>query len=291
MWCLLFWCGISLLSFSGTYFTTVLKDLPFYWSEVIPFATVWLTWFLFTFPVIYFAIKFPYADTPALKFVIYHLFFFLVINILQVLVSAQYLAFMLHTFNDGYYSNILSKTAVSGSFYNLIVYAAVLIIVNSMKYYRDLQQEKSKTMELEKQLVNSRMNFLKQQLQPHFLFNTHHSIITLMKLGEKQKAIEMMEKLSDLMRFALKENSTQEITLEKELSLLNLYLDIQKVRFEEKLKINIEVPEDVRQAYVPSMILQPIVENSIKYAVEKSSSESLITVMCHKGRWFSYYMY
>jgi two-component system, LytTR family, sensor kinase len=56
-------------------------------------------------------------------------------------------------------------------------------------------------MELEKQLVNSRMSFLKQQLQPHFLFNTHHSIITLMKLDEKQKAIEMMEKLSDLMRY------------------------------------------------------------------------------------------
>jgi two-component system, LytTR family, sensor kinase len=282
LWCFLFWAGISLLSFSGTYFTTVLKDLSFYWSEAIPFATVWLTWFPFTFPVIYLANKFSYADTPALKFTFYHLGFFVVINTLQVLVSAQYLAFMLHSFNEGYYSNILSKTAISGSFYNLIVYAAILIIVNSIKYYNDLQEEKSKIIELEKQLVNSRMSFLKQQLQPHFLFNTHHSIITLMKLDEKKKAINMMEKLSDLMRFALKENSTQEITLEKELSLLNLYLDIQKIRFEEKLNVKLEVAEDLLQAFVPSMILQPIVENSIKYAVEKSSSESTISVSAAK---------
>jgi two-component system, LytTR family, sensor kinase len=278
VWCLLFWAGVSLLSFAGTYFTTVLKDFPFYWSEVIPFATVWLTWFPFTFPVIYLATKYSYADTPILKFIGFHLGFFLVINILQILVSAQYLAFMLHSFNEGYYSNILSKTAISGTFYNLIVYAGILIIFNSLKYYRDLQLEKSKTTELEKQLVNSRMNFLKQQLQPHFLFNTHHSIITLMKLGEKEKAIEMMEKLSDLMRFALKENSTQEITLDKELELLKLYLDIQKVRFEEKLKIEIDIADEFHKAFVPSMILQPIVENSIKYAVEKSSSPSTISV-------------
>lgn len=282
VWCLLFWTGISLLSFAGTYFGAVLKDFPFYWRESVPFATVWLMWFPFTFPVIYIAIKFSYTDTAFKKFVFYHLSFYLVINSLQILFSAQYLDFMLQSLNEGYFTNILSKTAISGSFYNLIVYAAILIIVNSVKYYRDLQQERSKSMELEKQLVNSRMSFLKQQLQPHFLFNTHHSIITLMKLDEKKKAIEMMGKLSDLMRFALKENSTQEITLEKELSLLKLYLDIQKVRFEEKLNVNIEVAEDLSQAYVPSMILQPIVENSIKYAVEKSSSDSTISLCAGK---------
>ena len=99
-----------------------------------------------------------------------------------------------------------------------------------------------------------------------------------MKLGEKDKAIEMMEKLSDLMRFALRENNTQEITLEKELALLELYLDIQKTRFEDKLMVTFDVPKELLAASVPSMMLQPIVENSIKYAVEKSSAGSTIHI-------------
>jgi LytS/YehU family sensor histidine kinase len=147
-----------------------------------------------------------------------------------------------------------------------------------MIYYKELREERTKSFELEKQLVNNRMNFLKQQLQPHFLFNTHHSIITLMKMGEMKKAVEMMEKLSDLMRFALKENTSQEITLEREIDLLTLYLDIQKVRFEDKLNVTINIASNLYSAFVPSMILQPLVENSIKYAVEKSSGLSHIYI-------------
>jgi LytS/YehU family sensor histidine kinase len=158
----------------------------------------------------------------------------------------------------------------------------MVALVNSLHAYKELQKEKNKSVALEKALITSRMHFLKQQLQPHFLFNTHHSIITLMKLGEKDKAIEMMEKLSDLMRFALRENNTQEITLEKELALLELYLDIQKTRFEDKLMVTFDVPQELLAASVPSMMLQPIVENSIKYAVEKSSAGSTIHIRARK---------
>ncbi|HVK96200.1 MAG TPA: histidine kinase, partial [Flavisolibacter sp.] len=154
----------------------------------------------------------------------------------------------------------------------------IVALVNSLKYYYELQEEKNKTIDLEKQLITSRINFLKQQLQPHFLFNTHHSIITLMKMDEKERAAEMMEKLSDLMRFALREDTSQEITLEKELSVLKLYLDIQRVRFEDKLRVEFDVPRHLLKSLVPSMILQPVVENSIKYAVERSSSSCTIYI-------------
>lgn len=281
-WCFLFWTTIALLSFAGNYFSAVLKDFQFHWREVVPFATAWYTWFPFTFPVIYMADRFSYSDTSRLKFFLAHAVAFLVINSLQILLSASYIKLMLQSLNGGYYSNILSKTAISGSFYNLLIYVAALVLLNSIKNYRHLQNEKAKTTELEKQLANSRMNFLKQQLQPHFLFNAHHAIITLMKMNEKGKAIAMMEKLSDLMRFAIRENNSQEITLQKELHLLNLYLDIQKIRFEEKLKVEINICDDLMQAYTPSMILQPIVENSIKYAVEKTSAESTISIHAEK---------
>jgi two-component system, LytTR family, sensor kinase len=99
-----------------------------------------------------------------------------------------------------------------------------------------------------------------------------------MKIGEKEKAVEMMEKLSDLMRFAVRENTSHELTLEKEISILKLYLDIQRIRFEDKLKVEFDVPPHLINSLVPSMILQPIVENCVKYAVERSSSTCTIYI-------------
>lgn len=178
----------------------------------------------------------------------------------------------------GTYTRVFYKTAISGCFYNLIIYLIIVLVINSLKYYNDLQQEKNKTHQLEKRLTESRMQFLKQQLQPHFLFNTHHSIITHMKTGIIEKAVEMMEKLSDLMRFALRENTSQEVTLEKELQLLQLFIDIQKIRFEDKLLVIYDVAEDVVPALVPSMLLQPLIENAVKYAVESSVHKTTITI-------------
>jgi LytS/YehU family sensor histidine kinase len=126
------------------------------------------------------------------------------------------------------------------------------------------------------------MQFLKQQLQPHFLFNTHHSIITLMKIGLTNKAVSMMEKLSDLMRFALRENMQQEVPLQKELELLQLYIDIQKIRFEDKLVVEYQIEEHLEKALVPTMMLQPLIENAIKYAVETSEGETTITIAATK---------
>ncbi len=173
-------------------------------------------------------------------------------------------------------------TAISGLFYNFIIYLIIVLIVNGLKYYDDLQQEKTKTHQLEKRLAESRMQFLKQQLQPHFLFNTHHSIITLMKIGLTNKAVSMMEKLSDLMRFALRENMQQEVPLQKELELLQLYVDIQKIRFEDKLVVEYQIEEHLEKALVPTMMLQPLIENAIKYAVETSEGETTITIAATK---------
>ena len=250
----------------------------------MPFATSWYLWFFFTFPVAYFALIYPYSEIARKKFILYHFCFYLIVNAVQIFLSSAYIRFMLEWLNEEVYSNILGKTAMSGSFYNFIIYAAIVVVINSIKYYRDLQMEKTRTLTLQKQLTDSRLSYLKQQLQPHFLFNAHHSIITLMKMGEKQKSIEMMEKLSDLMRFSLKENSSEEITLKKELSLVQLYLDIQKIRFEDKLQVVFVTNESLNDALVPSMILQPLVENSIKYSVERSSSSSNIMIKAYNEK-------
>lgn len=252
------------------------------WDEVIPFASAWYLWSLLSLPVAYFANLYSYAGVSTKRFLFYHLIFYLCINAIHVVIASAYIDFLLELLTKEDRKTIIDKLIISGSFYNFFIYAVIVAMVNSIKYYRDLRNEKNNSLLLQKQLVDSRMSFLKQQLQPHFLFNAHHSVITLMKMGEKEKSIEIMEKLSDLMRFSIRENANVEITLEKELHLLQLYLDIQKVRFEDKLQVAFHSDSKLNQALVPSMILQPIVENSIKHAVELSSADTLITIITYR---------
>jgi sensor histidine kinase YesM len=277
------WTFVLLLDFAGDYFKEMFWDRPFYWTEEMPFVTSWYIWFLLTPIAVYFSRKYLYDNTRLPAFIGFHFLIYLLLSIIQIALAAGWISFMGNwLLGRGSYKGILYKTAISGLFYNFIIYLIIVLIVNGLKYYDDLQQEKTKTHQLEKRLSESRMQFLKQQLQPHFLFNTHHSIITLMKIGLTNKAVSMMEKLSDLMRFALRENMQQEVPLQKELELLQLYVDIQKIRFEDKLVVEYQIEEHLEKALVPTMMLQPLIENAIKYAVETSEGETTITIAATK---------
>jgi sensor histidine kinase YesM len=273
------WTCVALFDLFGDYFNGVLWDREFNWREEIPFVTAWYTWFLLTPIAVLAANRWSYAKTNVVKFIIVHLGMYLILNVSQVLLATLHMNIVSKwLLNTQPFAGILYKNAMSGTFYNFLIYGIIVLVINSVKYYKDLQQEQTKSFELENKLVETRMQFLKQQLQPHFLFNTHHSIITLMKMGESVKAIDMMERLSDLMRFALRETNEQEVKLAKEIHLIKLYLGIQQIRFADKLSVAIDVDGSLANALVPSMILQPLVENSIKYAVENSIAKSEIRI-------------
>jgi two-component system, LytTR family, sensor kinase len=280
--CFLFWTTIVGLEFAGNYFQDIIWEKDVYWNEVIPYASAWYLWFFFSFPVALFAKRFSYPGSSIKQFLLAHFLFFLLINAVHTICATAYIDFLLKVLTNENRRSVIDKLAISGSFYNFIIYSGIVGIILGIKYYRDLQNEKNASLVLQKQLTESRLSFLKQQLHPHFLFNAHHSVITLMKIGEKEKSIEMMEKLSDLMRFSLRENANLEIRLEREIHLLQLYLDIQELRFEDKLNVTFDIDPVLNEALIPSMILQPLVENSIKYAVEGSSSQSSIVVGAHK---------
>lgn len=285
----LIWTGVALFDLAGDYFNDLLWDRQFYWRDEIPFVTSWYTWALITPLAIFFAKKYTYLRKQLLPFTAYHFAVYLVLNIIQILLATAHINMLSKWLSDAQpFTGILYKTAMSGTFYNFLIYAIILLTINTFKYYKDLQLEQTKSVHLEKKLTESRMQFLKQQLQPHFLFNTHHSIITLMKLGEKTKAIEMMERLSELMRFALRDSKEQEISLHEEMNLVELYLGIQKIRFEDKLIVKLSIEDTVRNALLPAMILQPLIENSIKYAVEAATEYCTISISAKKNASFLY---
>jgi LytS/YehU family sensor histidine kinase len=111
---------------------------------------------------------------------------------------------------------------------------------------------------------------LRYQLNPHFLFNTLNAISTLILEQQTELANRMVTKMSSFLRYSLDNDPMQKITLRQELEALKLYLDIEKVRFEERLNLDLDISEDSQRALIPSLLLQPLVENAIKYGIVQS---------------------
>jgi two-component system, LytTR family, sensor kinase len=147
-------------------------------------------------------------------------------------------------------------------------YLPILLIAHAMAYYRRFRRGELRASQLEAQLAKARLQTLKSQLQPHFLFNTMHSISALM-LTDVQAADRMMSRLSDLLRVSLENAGMQITTLSRELEFMNCYLEIEKVRFEERLSVVLDVAPDTLDAQVPHLLLQPLVDNALKHGISQ----------------------
>jgi len=145
-------------------------------------------------------------------------------------------------------------------------------------YYTGLQEQKAQVLKATAMAHQAQLKMLRYQLNPHFLFNTLNAISTLVLDKSEQDANKMLTKLSSFLRYTLVNQPTQRISLDKELYALSLYLDIEKVRFQDRLTVEFDIDEKAKISLVPSLILQPLVENAIKYAVAPSIEGGIITV-------------
>jgi two-component system, LytTR family, sensor kinase len=132
--------------------------------------------------------------------------------------------------------------------------------------------------QLSQQLTSSQLSALKMQLHPHFLFNTLSAIMVLVRQGKGPEAETMLSRLSDLLRHTLDDVETQEVPLWRELEFLRLYLSIEQVRFEDRLRIRIDAGPELSDALVPHMALQPLVENAVRHGLGQSEEPVLIQV-------------
>ena len=163
------------------------------------------------------------------------------------------------------YRYIMETLKLSTGF--LIVYLVYIYIASN----KEKQEEKLKALKLEEQLTRTRLEFLKNQIHPHFLFNTLNMISSVM-YESIPEADRMIANLSDLLRTTLKTSGDGVHSLEEEIRILKYYLEIMEARFKDKLEIVYIIDEDVFNALVPSFLFQPLVENSIKYGMENLSA-------------------
>jgi two-component system LytT family sensor kinase len=151
-------------------------------------------------------------------------------------------------------------------------YSALSVMLLALTYGEDLVENEDRIASLQAQANVAQLNALRYQLNPHFLFNTLNSVASLISKRMGAEAEAMVVSLSDFLRSTLRMDSGREITLDEEIKLQSLYLDIEKIRFPQRLRVTIDVPEDLRTACVPNLITQPLIENAIKHGVGRSSA-------------------
>ena len=163
----------------------------------------------------------------------------------------------------------------SGLFY----YCLTILFYYLVNSYQNLREKTKNETDLKALVKETELNMLKSQINPHFLFNSLNSISSL-TITNPAKAQEMIIKLSEFLRHSINHKEAQMVTLKEELEHIMLYLDIEKVRFGERLQYNFQINDTCGHYMVPNMLLQPLFENAIKHGVYESTEEITITFLC-----------
>lgn len=214
-------------------------------------------------------------------------FFVLVLSAVLAVVSILLDKWILHGIFSGNkeYADFLSKSLLIRFFISFLLIgwmAMISVVWYNMEEQREAQRRTDDMQELAKE---AELYKLRQQLQPHFLFNSLNSISAL-TLSRPEEAREMIQKLSDFLRGTLRKEEHQWIPLAEELQYLEWYLDIEKVRFGHRLSAGIESEEDLKNMMVPAMILQPLVENAIKFGLYDTMEDVCILIRAFRdGRY------
>lgn len=162
-----------------------------------------------------------------------------------------------------------------------LTYAAILGVASTLESREALRRRELTASQLEGQLLQSQLGALKMQVHPHFLFNTLHAI-TVLIARDPAAATRMVARLGDLLRLTMSRAQAQEVTMERELELVRLYLEIEQVRFADKLTVTWDVPIGVHHAAVPDLLLQPLVENAIKHGISTSAGAGEIVIAARR---------
>ncbi len=234
--------------------------------------------FLFIGYSLWYVIRFNLKEKPSFLDLIFN---HLLISIIVIAVWLLLGYFIMQSFygNDAAYLSFLKRSlawrAVIGFFYYLLFVMFYYLIL----YYDDLQEKLKMESKLQNLVTKAELETLKSQINPHFLFNSLNSISSL-TITSPEKAQEMVIKLSDFLRYSLSHDKNEKTSFQKEFENLKRYLDIEKVRFGKRLNFIYNIPESCYRYMIPNMLLQPLIENSIKHGVYNSSDEVQVEISC-----------
>jgi two-component system LytT family sensor kinase len=269
-WVVLFWLGFTILGMGLSWLSADLRGKDANLVGNLIWNLGWLLWLVETFVVVAIARILPLERSRWLPRAVMHA----VVGLLVAFLHIQFEAFLNDTLTEILKDQKLHESAFRALFFYrfhvvYLIYWAIVGATNAFDYYVRYHETEVKSTRLEKELVESQLQALKTQLHPHFLFNTHHSIIALMLKEENKTAVRMLTRLSELLRLTLENSERQTASLREELDALRLYIEIQTVRFDDRVRFVVDVPEELEGAEVPYLMLQPLVENSVTHGVDE----------------------
>jgi signal transduction histidine kinase len=162
--------------------------------------------------------------------------------------------------------------------FGLLFYAATSSVGVAMDYQRKLREREVAASRLEAQLVEARLNALRMQLQPHFLFNALNTVSMLVRQGDASTAVRVVARLSDLLRYVLDGATGALVPLRTEVDFVARYLEIEQLRFGDRLDVRIDVDDDAADLPVPGLLLQPVVENAIRHGIAARAAAGCVTL-------------
>jgi signal transduction histidine kinase len=272
-----FWTLLGLSFASQFYISSAKAGLEVSWNQAIRFALGdWYVFAVLSIPVMYLARRVPFETGTWARSLAVHvpasILFSLAYMVLRAWVGQWQGA---ATFAEAF-RPLLVKTW----HFNMLIYWVIVAVSQAFENYRKYRERELRASELEKRLAQAKLQALQMQLNPHFLFNTLHSISALMH-KDVEAADRMITRLADLLRAALERSDSQEVTLRQELEFLGRYLEIERTRFGDRLSVKMNIEPEALEAQVPSLILQPLVENAIKHGIEPNSKPGRIELGAH----------
>jgi len=285
MYLTLFWLVVGTLSalhWQLFYF----ERNPYEWWQLFRIKVVlWFAWGLLTPVILWFGWKWQMRRETILRRLA-------ILFPISVTITMAYLLFYalliwinsstVHAIQGTTFAEMFKFTMGVHSTWYFLAFWATIGVENAVIYYRRYHERELLASQLETQLAAAHLAALRNQLQPHFLFNTLHSILALVRQHEDASAIRMLTALSDLLRNVLDHVQRQTVPLREEVGLLRRYIDIEQVRFSDRLTVNWNIADDTLGASVPSFVMQPLAENAIRHGIEKHPGPGRIDVTAQR---------
>ena len=273
-----FWTAVGLLCGLQIWISMITHGHAL-WRVLLYQVLIWLAWFVFSPAIRWMARRFPLLPPPS-GAVVAHLLAALALAAIHstwwamLLVEIRpYDAMGAQQFGDA-----LRSLAVSGLPLQLIFYCGVLAAHYAAEYYDKYRERSRVAARLEASLFEARLHALELQIRPHFLFNTLNSISALVRTSRDRDAVGMIAGLSDLLRYSLDHAGEQRVALAAELAITERYLEIERLRFPDRMAFEIDAAADVRRGAIPTLLLQPLAENAIRHGIARQAAPGRIAI-------------
>lgn len=276
----MFWTLVGLAFASQFYLSSSLLGRSVTWGQAISSALAdWYVWAVLSGPIVLLARRVPPESGLHWRTAFVHLVAALLCSLIYVLLRSAVAVVHGAVVDEPVgYMEVFQPLLVRTFPFNLLIYGVILSVSHAIDYYRKYHDRTVQALELEKHLAEARLQSLLRQLKPHFLFNTLNGIASLMH-SDVEAADRMLVRLSELLRLTMNHAGRPLARLRDELAFVERYLDIERIRFRDRLSVRVDVDPSILDAEVPSLILQPLLENAIRHGIEPHARPGVIELI------------